>query len=326
MSRPLRLDTQEDRRQRYSFIETPLEMHAAPQFPDTSPRPATASHAQESGIVQQQQHTTHDVSHQQAHRYSSNEKERKFQDEGIIPTYSRVPPLEQHPALYAPVVEDLQQPECVQSPHFSRSFSSPPPGSPVPRTVKKDPESPKRSETTAIAPDANPLQSPKSPYFPPPARTTQQAPAIDDWSASHQPGQVMHPDQEVRGGTWSHGLCDCCSNIGVCCLGAICPCILYGKTQYRLSMKSRKESPTNMLGYETCNGSCAAMALLCGCQCGSKLLLSVRCVVNIYTDSNARALGYHPTHADKKGVRDQGRRCVGLCPGDVLHMLHFDTG
>lgn len=43
--------------------------------------------------------------------------------------------------------------------------------------------------------------------------------------------------------------------------------MLYGKTQYRLSMKSKKEGPTNMLGYESCNGSCMAMALLCGCQC-----------------------------------------------------------
>lgn len=52
-------------------------------------------------------------------------------------------------------------------------------------------------------------------------------------------------------------------------MGLLCPCILYGKTQHRLSLKSRKEDPTNMLGYETCNGSCTAMALLCGCQCKS---------------------------------------------------------
>ena len=124
-----------------------------------------------------------------------------------------------------------------------------------------------------------------------------QPPPIADLSMFHQPGQIMHTNQEVQGGTWTHGLCDC-SNIGTCCLGIICPCILYGKTQHRLSMKSRKEDPTNMLGYDTCNGSCTAMALLCGCQCK----LSMAFILNLLLTPNYRASGYHPAHEDEKSV------------------------
>jgi Cys-rich protein (TIGR01571 family) len=43
-----------------------------------------------------------------------------------------------------------------------------------------------------------------------------------------------------------------------------CPCIIYGKTQYRLTQRADKKDPTNMLGYTAVNGSCAAFALLCG--------------------------------------------------------------
>jgi Cys-rich protein (TIGR01571 family) len=87
----------------------------------------------------------------------------------------------------------------------------------------------------------------------------------DESYTTHLPGQIAHPNQMTTGGGWSTGLCEC-SDIGTCCLGLTCPCILYGRTQYRLLRKSRGEDPTNMLGYETCNGSCTAMALFCGCQ------------------------------------------------------------
>eukprot|EP01025_Chloroclados_australasicus_P045207 TRINITY_DN4933_c1_g1_i2.p2 TRINITY_DN4933_c1_g1~~TRINITY_DN4933_c1_g1_i2.p2 ORF type:complete len:123 (-),score=10.16 TRINITY_DN4933_c1_g1_i2:333-701(-) len=30
---------------------------------------------------------------------------------------------------------------------------------------------------------------------------------------------------------WQYGLCGCCSDTDVCCLGCWCPCILYGNTQ-----------------------------------------------------------------------------------------------
>jgi Cys-rich protein (TIGR01571 family) len=82
---------------------------------------------------------------------------------------------------------------------------------------------------------------------------------------SHLPGQARHANQEIMGGTWKYGLCDC-SEVGICCTGAWCPCIIYGKTQYRLSQRSERKDPTDLLGYSSFNGSCAAYAILCGCN------------------------------------------------------------
>lgn len=280
MSRPLYLNTQgnQSQSQRYSFIETPLEMHAgnhlqegaSPPPPPLPPQPAlmqphdTREQPRTPPLpapVQQQQQEEQI----QPQQYIPSEKERQLQEEGIIPTYSRYPPPEQHPAFQAPLANPPDQNQPI---HISQYAYSPAPGSPGPLPLKTH-EAPKRSDTLSIEPDANPLQSPKTSYFPPPAThalNSSQDHPVGDLSAFHNPGQIMHPNQEVRGGTWTHGLCEC-SNIATCCLGIICPCILYGKTQHRLKMKSRKEDPTNMLGYETCNGSCTAMSLFCGCQC-----------------------------------------------------------
>ncbi len=82
---------------------------------------------------------------------------------------------------------------------------------------------------------------------------------------NHLPGQTKHASQNIKGGKWKYGLCDC-GDISVCCAGAWCPCIVYGKTQYRLSRRSERNDPTNLLGYSAFNGSCAAFALLCGCN------------------------------------------------------------
>ncbi|KAJ5754465.1 hypothetical protein N7533_004008 [Penicillium manginii] len=255
---PLQLNTQVGQSQRYSFIETPLEMNARTQNYDLeSPPPMPANpppaHEQEQPTPEQPIQQP-----QAAVLYQQCEQEPPI-DEGSVFTYSRYPQFDQHPVHFAPP-QPQQQPD-VQSPQYAYSQ---PPYSPGPLPSKVNPEIPRRADTFTITPDANPLQSPRSPFFPPPpASAPSQTAAIDDLATYHQPGQIMHPNQEVMGGAWHNGLCEC-SNIGTCCLGLMCPCILYGKTQHRLGLKSRKEDPTNMLGYETCNGSCTAMALLCG--------------------------------------------------------------
>ncbi|KAI2732524.1 hypothetical protein CBS147332_1663 [Penicillium roqueforti] len=200
----------------------------------------------------------------------------------ISPQYANIPERQQNSTPMSPH-SYASHPYATQSYHipnqhrdieipsqqyasYTETPSSPPPNSPGPLPLKVNPEGPPRSESVPIVPDENPLQSPISPYFPPITRPkTSHAPQPDDLSSYHQPGQTTHPNQEIKGGGWSNGLCEF-SNFGICCLGLLCPCILYGRTQHRLSMKSRKEDPTNMLGYETCNGSCTAMGLLCGCQ------------------------------------------------------------
>lgn len=397
MSR-LNLDTTlgVDSSERYSFMETPLEMRPESNQQKLSSPPA----ADLSAPSQHPQPEEPPKQRQRAWSYEPSEKEEKLQHQGFMPDYTNRPPLEQHPANYAPLVQAQQQqhqprlhhsasmplqiytdtpeqpqhgtqgytlsytnlpeqqhhtmspqsytnqtyailpqqyqwnqqtglpvssqyaniaeqqPAIPRSPqsyscaniaeqqhaipmsqshsHAKNSYATQPytniqqrsiqmsplpdamdtelprspPGSPGPLPLKVNPDASSRANTLEIAPDANPLQSPKSPYFPPIKSATWHAPPPDDLSAHHQPGQTVHPNQEVKGGGWSNGLCEL-SSFGICCLGLICPCILYGRTQHRLSMKSKKEDPTNMLSYETCNGSCTAMGLLCGCQCKS---------------------------------------------------------
>ncbi|KAJ5152221.1 hypothetical protein N7492_010516 [Penicillium capsulatum] len=289
MSRPLQLNTQmgQSHNQRYSFIETPLEMQSSVQQ-DIISRPAASNespapqHPALEHPSQWHEQRSHDLglAHQsiapqdasfeqraplegQPTQYIPSEKERELQAEGIIPTYSKYPPPEQHPANFAPFADAPTRQPTVQSPSYSYIQ---PPNSPGPLPAKMTINVPARSDTLSVAPDANPLSSPKSPQFPPTTTAaTPHAPLVEDLRTYHQPGQIMHPNQEVRGGHWSHGLCEC-SSIGTCCLGLACPCILFGRTQHRLGMRSKKQDPTNMLGHDTCNGSCTAFALLCGFQ------------------------------------------------------------
>jgi Cys-rich protein (TIGR01571 family) len=69
--------------------------------------------------------------------------------------------------------------------------------------------------------------------------------------------------QSIKGGSWQHGFCSC-AEPSICMTALFCPCIVYGKTQYRLSLRDEKKDPTNMLGYTTVNGSCMAFGILCG--------------------------------------------------------------
>jgi Cys-rich protein (TIGR01571 family) len=87
--------------------------------------------------------------------------------------------------------------------------------------------------------------------------------------ALHQPGQIAHPNMEMndsKSHEWKHSLCGCSGDIGTCITGLFCPCILYGRTSYRLSQKSDKKDPTDMLGYSTTNGHCMLMGVACGLQ------------------------------------------------------------
>lgn len=266
MNRRLNLNTNVGGNQRYSFLPTPLEMHAPGHQDSVPPLPV------ESSTYETQQATTE---HSQPTSTTAQETAQDFQEKPIISPYPSCPPPGEHPANYAPFADGIvplekQTPE-VPVPQYSYGA---PPNSPGLLPVKVNPEAideTQKGHPIAVVPDENPLHPPQFPRSPPPIATvTAQPAASTDIVTYHKPGQISHPNQEINGRTWNHGLCDC-SNIGTCCLGLLCPCILYGRTQYRLSMKSRKEDPTNLLGFEMCNGSCAAMALLCGCQCKCEL-------------------------------------------------------
>ncbi|KAK2839147.1 hypothetical protein FQN49_006429 [Arthroderma sp. PD_2] len=196
----------------------------------------------------------HQLQHSQEQEYHhQQEQEQEYQRQQQY--------LQQH--------QQLQQQQHGVVPHSPMAV----PLSPGPLPVKHNIEAEARerqAEEAAIVPDSNPLapQSPAPTYAshssPPQRISTRGISAVPDIPC-HTPGQSFHHQQGVKGGSWTNGLCEC-SDIGVCCLGLWCPCILYGRTQHRLSRKSKRQDPTNMLGYETCNASCTAMALLCGCQ------------------------------------------------------------
>lgn len=83
--------------------------------------------------------------------------------------------------------------------------------------------------------------------------------------ALHQPGQIAHPNMESgKSHSWNDPLCACTGDVSTCLTGLVCPCILYGRTSYRLSQKSAKKDPTDMLGHSAANGHCMAMGLSCG--------------------------------------------------------------
>lgn len=81
----------------------------------------------------------------------------------------------------------------------------------------------------------------------------------------HQPGQTTHPNMESNHSPkWSSSLCSCGPDISTCLTGLFCPCILYGRTSHRLSQKSAKKDPTDMLGHSATNGHCLLMSAACG--------------------------------------------------------------
>lgn len=85
----------------------------------------------------------------------------------------------------------------------------------------------------------------------------------------HQPGQIRHPNMDDQSSReWKTSLCSCTPDISTCFTGLFCPCILSGRTAYRLSQKSKKADPTDMLGYSSTNGHCIAMTLACGVGLG----------------------------------------------------------
>ncbi|KAF2489781.1 PLAC8-domain-containing protein [Lophium mytilinum] len=109
--------------------------------------------------------------------------------------------------------------------------------------------------------------SPQVPVFSPNAPTGPNGLELE----RHQPGQIAHPNMDLsaRGESheWKHGLCECGSDVGTCMTGLFCPCVLYGRTAYRLSQRSQKKDPTELLGFSAFNGQCGVMASACGIWC-----------------------------------------------------------
>ncbi|KAL8705677.1 MAG: hypothetical protein Q9201_001197 [Fulgogasparrea decipioides] len=166
---------------------------------------------------------------------------------------------ETHPAYFAPIVEETKprqpesQPPAIPSTaelgKVREPVKSPPPAF-SPNNVAQD----RKDSPQVVKPDTD-----RSTLVYNPNSLAGPNAAVEN----HRPGQVAHPNAAIEP-EWKHGLCEVDT---LCCVGLCCPCIVYGKTQYRISRKTQKKDPTNMLGYDSCNGSCGLMALACGFQC-----------------------------------------------------------
>ncbi|KAI4153712.1 MAG: hypothetical protein L6R39_001518 [Caloplaca ligustica] len=242
------------RHQRFSWQETPLDVQQ-PSFQQYSS--PTNSTIDESPISPPDGY--HAFSNQpQSHGVSIYPIEKPPVERAASP-YNIPAPTETHPAYFAPVVEEPQpsQPELRQP-------------APTPGTDFKKASADVKPPAMAPAPGAF-LQHPNQSAIIIKPNTDGSTLVYDPKSlagpnaavGNHRPGQVAHPNASIEP-EWKHGLCEIDT---LCCIGLCCPCILYGKTQYRISRKTQKEDPTNMLGYESCNGSCGLMAFACGFQC-----------------------------------------------------------
>jgi len=252
---------------RYSYVETPIEINSSSSL--------QRENIGLSGSTQEVLYSQHSLAHQSTHDAppANSIIAMNISSSGVgerVRSPHNDPPV--HPAHFAPFAEG----HPIQSPVASHIQPPPspyrsPPHSPGPLPIKINPaEGPQPiPQTMVVAPDENPLKSSLSPSAVRPsfAHTwPSDNPSARSSFPQHLPGQVAGQNEIVNSRHWTTGLCSFL-DIGTCCLGVTCPCILYGRTQYRLSRRSRGEDPTNMLGFELCNASCTMMACLCGLQC-----------------------------------------------------------
>ncbi|OCL10694.1 PLAC8-domain-containing protein [Glonium stellatum] len=285
---------------RYSEQSSPIELQQASngQFPRSRPIETMAASPITPIDLHPQDPTTNLI---QPHGSPSQYPPEKT---GGSP-YNISPPQQIHPAMFAPIVESparsqasstyyplsQQQPHPIpQGPRSPlREPASPlpqkspvsPPSSPGPVPIKRD------YAHIANAPQSTPPQ-PKEPYSPYGTQSPVHAVFSPDASlgpnglntALHQPGQIAHPNMDLSNTgsdkEWKHSLCDCGGDVGTCLTGLFCPCILYGKTSYRLSQKSSKKDPTDLLGYSATNSQCVVMSAACGLWCLFPLIQRTR--------------------------------------------------
>ncbi|KAG6995557.1 Mg2 transporter protein, corA-like/zinc transport protein ZntB [Physcia stellaris] len=172
--------------------------------------------------------------------------------------YGFPPPQQVHPAYFAPFSEESN----TQGHLHTQPADVPPSTAPAPPQTYEDVKAPGGNLEPQASSDRK-TNALSQPVFSPPPRQATQIYDPDSLGGpnrtleNHRPGQVAHPNSALDP-EWKHGLCD---PDATCCLSLFCPCIIYGKTQYRLSRRAQKQDPTDMLGYEAFNGSCGIMAV-----------------------------------------------------------------
>ena len=256
----LQTNNTSNRNQRFSWQDTPLEIQRPTFQQFSSP---TNSVIDESPISTPDGYQPFPTFHQP--REATQYPFEKSPVERIGSPYNLPGPRGTHPAYFAPVAEELEQrqsgPQLPASPQPNLSSGAADPEK-AREPVKSSPPAPipnaypqqQKDHRDAIKPD---LDRPALIYNP------SSLAGPNATIENHRPGQVAHPNATIEA-DWKHGLCEVDT---LCCVGLCCPCIVYGKTQYRMSRKTQKEDATNLLGYRSCNGSCGLMGLACGFHC-----------------------------------------------------------
>ena len=228
---------------RYSYQETPVEMQRPVFQPFSSP---TNSVIDESPL-------TPGSSRQPPGYDHTLRNPTPLPEEKALEANLSAPPSRMHPAYSAPIADHAPSPHPANSPPTSYAQSSNTAG---PLPVKQHGSSTPLTTSTATT-DPHKFGIDRADSYNPHAL---QGPNVGP--SNHRPGQVLHPNA-VQDPHWKHGLCEPDT---LCCMGFFCPCLLYGKTMYRLSRRAEKKDATDLLGYERCNGSCGLFAIACGVQ------------------------------------------------------------
>lgn len=301
---PLQTNNEALRNVRYSYTATPTEFQR-PVFEQFSP---ADSMIEESPISP---HNGHRISFAERTPYPQVPASTALGLQNGSP-YHFQKNQEVHPAHRAPhvAVTPVQNLESRHNLHG-------PPQSPGPLPIKIDDES--TSPRLAIINQPEHVERNNPNHVPPTIIPDAHQPAVvyspdslsgpnADIHEAHRPGQVPHPNAIVMP-LWKHGLCEVDT---LCCTGIVCPCIVYGKTQYRLSRKAKKQEPTDLLGYEPCNSSCGIMAVACGFQC--EHLCAINQVSTLTHVGILASLQRNSIRRQYKLEGDLGDDCVkGIC-------------
>ena len=255
---PLRTQNLNNPGSRFSYAETPVQMQSAVFQQFSSPTNSTIDESPVTSFMQQP------MSPMDERVSMSPYPEEKIEPPRVGSPYNFAPPQEVHPAHFAPYAEASPTGPPVSG-SYQLSTLQPLSKSSDPTQLRLPYDQPVSSTPLLNKSDTDHKQDPH-PYTMAPRTPTYNPTSLtgpNDATESHRPGQVSHPNSQLDP-EWKHGMCELDAS---CCLGLVCPCMVYGKTQYRLVQKSQRREPTDLLGYNSWNGSCGLMAAACGVQC-----------------------------------------------------------
>lgn len=269
---------------RFSWQETPIEDEkqlgietdeAQNRKSSVPPLPVLPEHLAAAATAAQQQRTLPSQQHpqfqtqqrpngeqaqaQQARNFRPDIPRHLQQQQSPTPTYEASQAAYQYP-------EVKRQEQAVQL--TARYSAFPPPAQTLPQAQPINPQQDSQEEKPPqqvqlkpvhVAPDTNPV-SPTTPHS---AISNTRTFPLSRTEEMHFTPASTPAHQTTKGGTWHHSTLSC-ADPTTCLPSLFCPCVIYGRSQYRLGLKSAKKDPTNMLGYSAINGSCVAWSVLCG--------------------------------------------------------------